>query len=58
MSNIAAYCVVLFIGKGGMWEGRVGSRQGWFPSCAVREMTSTGKTIVVIFGMTSSNCSR
>ena len=29
-----------------MWEGRVGLKQGWFPSYAVREMASTGRTTV------------
>ena len=42
-----AFCVVLFIGKAGMWEGRVGTRQGWFPSSAVKEMTSTGNMHIV-----------
>ena len=35
--------LVLFVGKEGFWEGRVGLRQGWFPSNAVVEMVSTGR---------------
>jgi hypothetical protein len=45
---------VLFIGNSGMWEGRVGARQGWFPSSAVKEMTSTGH-MVVSTGRTSTS---
>jgi hypothetical protein len=41
-------CVVLFIGNSGMWEGRVGARQGWFPSSAVKEMTSTGNICTLL----------
>jgi hypothetical protein len=39
---------VLFIGNSGMWEGRVGARQGWFPSSAVKEMTSTGNICTLL----------
>ncbi|XP_062510285.1 SH3 and multiple ankyrin repeat domains protein 2-like isoform X2 [Corticium candelabrum] len=37
---------LLFVGKNGMWEGRVGLKQGWFPSYAVREMASTGHVVI------------
>ena len=28
---------VLYIGKGGYWEGKVGVNQGWFPALAITE---------------------
>ena len=30
---------VVFIGKGGYWEGRAGGRLGWFPARAIQEIT-------------------
>jgi hypothetical protein len=33
---------VVFIGKGGYWEGRAGGRQGWFPARAIQEVTDDG----------------
>ena len=33
---------VVFIGKGGYWEGRSGGRQGWFPARAIQEVTDDG----------------
>ena len=31
---------MLFIGKGGYWEGRAGGKQGWFPALAIKEVAS------------------
>ena len=31
-------CPVVFIGKGGYWEGRAGGRQGWFPAKAIKDV--------------------
>ena len=30
---------VVYIGKGGYWEGKSGGRQGWFPALAIKELT-------------------
>lgn len=34
--------LVLYIGKGGYWEGRAGGRQGWFPQDAIEAVSHDG----------------
>ena len=29
---------MVYIGKGGYWEGRADGKQGWFPALSIREM--------------------
>ena len=31
---------VMFVGKGGYWEGCAGGQEGWFPCAAIREVAS------------------
>ena len=42
---------VVFIGKGGYWEGRAGGRVGWFPARAIQEVTDDGDS-----GVFSESC--
>ncbi len=30
---------MISVGEGGYWEGKIGEREGWFPSDFVREVT-------------------
>ena len=39
---LCVFPAVVFIGKGGYWEGRSGGRQGWFPARAIQEVTDDG----------------
>ena len=40
---VYALCsAVVFIGKGGYWEGRAGGKLGWFPARAIQELTDDG----------------
>lgn len=38
---------VLFIGKGGYWEGRAGGQEGWFPCAAIKEVTANNVQVPV-----------
>ena len=31
--------IVLYVGKGGFWEGKAGDNTGWFPQHAIIEKT-------------------
>ena len=41
MQNSSQLAVV-FIGKGGYWEGKAGGRLGWFPARAIQEVAEDG----------------
>ena len=30
---------MVYIGKGGYWEGKAAGKHGWFPALAIREVT-------------------
>ena len=38
---------VVFIGKGGYWEGRAGGRQGWFPAKAIKDVEDEDSGVFV-----------
>ena len=38
---------VVFIGKGGYWEGRAGGRQGWFPAKAIKDVEDEDSGVYV-----------
>lgn len=42
---------MVFIGKGGYWEGKAGGRLGWFPARAIQEVTDDGDS-----GVFSESC--
>ena len=35
---------VVYIGKGGYWEGKAGGKLGWFPALAIREVNEVEET--------------
>ena len=41
------FSLVLYVGKGGFWEGKVGDVTGWFPQHAITAEKTEGKVIHV-----------